>query len=111
MVTLAERILDRVDKGYSRRGFMAACGRLVVGIGAVMTGVASLPERAWGQGGFCCPGSQCQETCPGAPGCPAVCTPDPSSTRCCAGGVEQLCISCSCPSGTCFCQYATPNGC
>jgi len=111
MATLTNWALDWAERRMSRRGFLAACGKVTLAAGAAMAGLAVLPEKAHA---FCCPGSSCTG-CPGGatPGCPTGCIQAAPVGQCCENNVVQHCYPCDCGSGgiDCFCQYATVTAC
>jgi hypothetical protein len=104
-------MLERMQEDMSRRGFMAACGKVVAALGMATMGVAVWSRTAHA---FCCPDGDCGAGCPGAgaPGCPANCPPHASPSECCENGVKQVCYHCRCSGGSqCNCQYATTISC
>jgi len=109
MINFTETVLDWTEKGLSRRGFMATCGKVAIGLGAAMIGIASLPERARAA---CCPLQACSG-CPSSatPGCPAACIQEPPIGRCCESGFEHYCYLCTCGGQACNCEYTQPAPC
>jgi len=63
MKQVAQALVDWTAKGQSRRGFLATCGKLTLGLGAVMMGLTAAPQLV---AAACCTGTACL-CCPGTP--------------------------------------------
>jgi hypothetical protein len=105
MTSLAERSVAVVESRLSRRGFLATCGKLTLGLGLAMLGLAHGTRSALAA---CCPGISCDTAhshpCPpGGAGCPTGCgTLD--HTECCDSGALHRCWNCDCSGVRCTCE-------
>lgn len=116
MTELTGKLIDRTERGLSRRGFLALAGKLTGALGLAMVGASAMPRRVMAQ--VCCPAPPCTG-CPPTIGCPSpACTVSGVPTVCCdtgyVGATETLhqCQYCDCsPAGSCYCEYDTGNSC
>jgi hypothetical protein len=118
MSGFAKHVVEWSAKRQSRRGFMATCGKVVLGLGLAMVGVRGETKRAWAAS--CCPGPSCTGTwtwpCPNTPPpyCPNGCYPIGAPTQCCDTSTGRLhdCYTCHCgTSYTCQCEFVTNDPC
>jgi hypothetical protein len=112
MTSLAERSVVAVERRLSRRGFLATCGKLTLGLGLAMAGVAN---RAWPALAACCPGIACDTAhshpCPpGGAGCPTGCG-YLGRAECCDSGVLHRCWNCDCSGVPCTCEETVGTPC
>jgi hypothetical protein len=114
MVTLVEKITDHMQKGLSRRGFLAFAGKVVAVTGMVMVGADRLALTVGAQSG-CCPTPRCSG-CPTTPpaACPSGCVAIGQNYCCDTGGTNTChsCVSCLC-SGipNCVCELDLGTAC
>jgi hypothetical protein len=113
MTGLAERSVAVVESRLSRRGFLATCGKLTLGLGMAMLGLAYGTRSALAA---CCPGISCDSAhshpCPpGGAGCPTGCSQG-NPTQCCdVGGFWHICWPCICNGASCHCEEPTGEPC
>lgn len=105
MATLAERSVGAVERRLSRRGFLATCGKLTLGLGMAMLGISHSTRMVFGA---CCPGPSCDSAhthpCPHSlPYCPPGCS-TLRYTDCCDAGTLHRCFECYCAGVTCYCE-------
>ena len=114
MKQVAQVLIDWTAKGQSRRGFLATCGKLTLGLGAAMMGLSATPQLV--AAANCCTGTSCGAGCPTPPNpagpCPSGCMLTGSSQCCDRGGTDtfHVCAQCNCGS-PCVCEYDTGNIC
>lgn len=110
MTQLAERATKWAQKRHSRRGFLATCGKVALGLGAVLAGLGGGVRLAHAA---CCSGTPCGPTCPPTPGGATQCPPGCRQTGfsdCCdtATSSWHRCFEClDCPGlpSPCECEY------
>jgi len=106
MTELAEKAVTMVERRLSRRGFLATCGKLTLGLGMAVLGVAGTARRAEA---VCCPSPSCDTSIsypcpPGGAGCPSGCASFGIPPECCDGDVLHRCHQCICGGATCYCE-------
>lgn len=113
---------QRIDRATSRRDFLGAATRLLVGFGGGLISFAALSANDKALASCPCV-SPCTTQCCGpccaygctwctgctSQGCPSGCTLVYQWT-CCVGGFIQRCRDCECPA-KCGCQYDTEIAC
>ena len=110
MTELAEKAVTMVERRLSRRGFLATCGKLTLGLGMAVLGVAGTSRSVMAA---CCPPPTCDthtHPCPPS-GCPSICTRLDSSQCCDASNYWHICWKCLCSGITCYCEEPTVDPC
>jgi hypothetical protein len=112
---IVERIVNRMQRRQSRRGFLATCGKVSLAIGAALAGVHLTPRRTYADP--CCGGNPCGN-CPPTPGCPPGTSVQGVPYVCCDTGhvgstntVHQCWVCTGGPGGPCECEYDTGTPC
>ena len=108
MSKLARKATEWAEHNQSRRGFLATCGKVTLGLGLAMAGLSRVTRTAHAQ---CCPAPICNaHTYPCPPtGCPVGCGYVAWTTCCDTGtGFWHKCHQCDCGGATCY--YEEPTG-
>src|SRR5512139_2258484 len=105
-----EGAVGYMERRLSRRGFLAACGKVGLAIGAALAGVHLTARRTFA--GKCCSGVPCLApyNCPPTPGCPPGTSVHGTPYVCCDSGyvgatnTVHQCWVCDPGSGLCECE-------